>query len=299
MLAKAILTITGEKRDKLLAHVRELLKQVETGSWDLAYADTVVGKLSSVAQVVVGGRSALSPFYQARVITAAVWPNPMGKTPTGAKVASKERGGRVSKGLAQQCLEGLKFWERSLSETDTPHIPLFIHQDGSLVIWGADVFPRQYPFRVPVPAEGQHVTSFVSDAASVGHASYEGVPWKAPGQASIRLGLWTPEQSTWSSNVRECLTVLKAAYAMTRKEQKQFVVFISDNQCAVSMATKLYSKAPAIRAIADEMREVLAKQNAVSAGYHLPGVLNVFTDRPSRAGEALYEQATVAQWHSD
>jgi hypothetical protein len=61
------------------------------------------------------------------------------------------------------------------------------------------------------------------------------------------------------------------------------------------MATKLYSKATAIRAIADELREVLAKKNAVSAGYHLPGVLNVFTDRPSRAGEALYEQTTVAQ----
>ncbi len=70
-LARAKLTITGDKRDKIKAHVQALRGQVEKGEWDVAYADTVVGKLSAIAPVVVGGRTVIAPFYRQR----SVWPN--------------------------------------------------------------------------------------------------------------------------------------------------------------------------------------------------------------------------------
>ncbi len=66
-LARARLTITSDKRLKILAHAQTLMRQVEQEEWDLAYADTVVGKLSAVAPVVQRGRAALDPFYKARV----------------------------------------------------------------------------------------------------------------------------------------------------------------------------------------------------------------------------------------
>ncbi len=65
--ARARLTITSDKRLKITAHSQTLMRQVEQEEGDLAYADTVVGKLSAVAPVVQGGRAALDPFYKARV----------------------------------------------------------------------------------------------------------------------------------------------------------------------------------------------------------------------------------------
>ncbi len=70
----------------------------------------------------------------------------------------------------------------------------------------------------------------------------------------------------------------------------QFVVFISDNQCAVAMASHLHSRAPQIKQVAAQLRGHLKAAGAQSVGFHLPGVLNVHTDRPSRAGEALYAE---------
>jgi hypothetical protein len=46
--------------------------------------------------------------------------------------------------------------------------------------------------------------------------------------------------------------------------------------------------------VAKELRETLVAANAQSFGYHLPGKLNVYTDRPSRAGERLFEQSVVS-----
>ena len=80
-LASARLAITGDKKDKVLAHVDALIAQVALRSWDLSYADTVTGKLSAISPVVPGGRSAITPSYKARTITAASWKNPHVKTP--------------------------------------------------------------------------------------------------------------------------------------------------------------------------------------------------------------------------
>ncbi len=42
--------------------------------------------------------------------------------------------------------------------------------------------------------------------------------------------------------------------------------------------------------MAAQLRVHLKAAGAQSTGFHLPGVLNVHTDRPSRAGEALYAE---------
>ncbi len=54
------------------------------------------------------------------------------------------------------------------------------------------------------------------------------------------------------------------------------------------MATHLHSKSAQIKTVAAQLRAALKDVGASSTGFHLPGVLTVHTDRPSRAGEALY-----------
>jgi hypothetical protein len=154
------------------------------------------------------------------------------------------------------------------------------------------VFPRDKSFRVPRPLPGITVIPVVSDAASVGYAFYFGWPWETPGIGSVHLGLWSPSDSVRSSNWRECMTLVYAAQKLTsvHKDGNGFVVFISDNQCAVAMATHLHSRSTQIKAVASQLRAALKDVGASSTGFHLPGVLNVHTDRPSRAGEALYAQ---------
>jgi hypothetical protein len=98
------------------------------------------------------------------------------------------------------------------------------------------------------------------------------------------------------------MTLVHAAQCLpkTLDRASQFVVFISDNQCAVAMASRLHSRAPQIKQVAAQLREHLKAAGAQSTGFHLPGVLNVHTDRPSRAGEALYAEMQphrrLTQW---
>jgi hypothetical protein len=61
------------------------------------------------------------------------------------------------------------------------------------------------------------------------------------------------------------------------------------------MATHLYSSSTAIESVASQLRSELDKASAQSAAVHLPGKLNVFTDRPSRVGEQMFEKAVVAR----
>jgi hypothetical protein len=70
-------------------------------------------------------------------------------------------------------------------------------------------------------------------------------------------------------------------------------VFITDNTCAAAMASHLYSRSAAIDRVARQLRDTLRLANAQSFGVHLPGKLNIYTDRPSRAGEELYARAVV------
>jgi len=97
--------------------------------------------------------------------------------------------------------------------------------------------------------------------------------------------------------MRESLTVLYAASSLGKGRADgglTFAVFVSDNTCAVAMANKLYSRSKAIQGVASELKGALATANAQSAGFHLPGKLNVYTDRPSRVGESMYEEAVVS-----
>jgi hypothetical protein len=296
-LAWARLSITGDKRDKIKAFVNELMPQVEAGLWDVSLADTTIGKLSAIAPVVAGGRLALYPFYQARLLAAAKWPNPIGKAPVGAKAKARGSNPTIPKDLWLACVNGLKHWKEQLDRDDPPACELFIFQDKSLAIWGPDLFPKGLPFALPIAAHGLSVICFVSDASSCGYAFYEGVPWLHPGRGKIVVGLWDPEKSTWTSNMRESLTVLYAASSLGKGRAdggRSFVVFVSDNTCAVAMANKLYSRSKAIQRVAADLKVALGTARAQSAAVHLPGKLNVFTDRPSRAGEAMYAEACIS-----
>jgi hypothetical protein len=80
------------------------------------------------------------------------------------------------------------------------------------------------------------------------------------------------------------------------------LLHISDNTCAVAMASHLNSRSTAVAKVAADLREVLKSCDGQSFGVHLPGKLNVHTDRPSRAGnyKALFAMATpsprILQW---
>jgi hypothetical protein len=84
-LAQAQLSITSDKRSKIMNFLTELIGQVQSGSWDVALADTTIGKLAAIAMVYVvpGGRAAYATRYKARTVTAAIWPDPFGKPPHG------------------------------------------------------------------------------------------------------------------------------------------------------------------------------------------------------------------------
>jgi hypothetical protein len=60
------------------------------------------------------------------------------------------------------------------------------------------------------------------------------------------------------------------------------------------MATHLYSSSTAIESVASQLRSTCSQYGAACAAVHLPGKLNVYTDRPSRAGEKLFEQAQMS-----
>ncbi len=167
----------------------EQIGQVQSGSWDVALADITVGKLSAIALVVPGGRAALAPLYKARTVSAASWPDPFGKPPRGARVRTGNSKSAIPDSVWKACVTGLAFWRIRLSEEAPPVLTLFVYEDGSLAIWGPDVFPRGAPFKLPAPAPDQEVISIVSDAATVGYAFYVGVPWIPPQPGSVHLGL--------------------------------------------------------------------------------------------------------------
>ena len=154
----------------------------------------------------------------------------------------------VSPALWEQCKSGVQFWGSALSKSQPPHIPLFVFKDQSLAVWGRDIFPKGKPFCIPLAAPGQVVLILVSDASSVGFAFYCGLPWQALGKGKIIVGLWSPEHSTWTSNVRESLVLVIAAkliVARANSLKRVFIVFFGDNTCAVAIAVHLYSAAPA------------------------------------------------------
>ena len=139
----------------------------------------------------------------------------------------------------------------------------------------------------------------VTDASSTGFARfayYIGVPWVQPQAGSINVGLWTAAQSVCSSNWRESNTLLLCVRnpMMQQRLEGRFVVWISDNQCGVAMATHLFLPTRSIEPLAREFRSRLADLNVQSVGVHLPGVLNYFADAPSRAAETLYESMCLA-----
>jgi hypothetical protein len=88
---------------------------VTEGSWDVGSMDTVVEKLMHVSNIVVGGRAAISPLYEARRLTSRHWVNPQGKPPQGARVIVSSGPQSVNGELQMCCVNGLHFWLQHLS----------------------------------------------------------------------------------------------------------------------------------------------------------------------------------------
>ena len=91
-----------------------------------------------VANIVVGGRAALSPLYEARRRASLSWKHPNGKPPTGALISvsrmsdTQQVKTRVDETLRHACARGLEFWLRHLSTEAPPARQLFVYEDGSL-----------------------------------------------------------------------------------------------------------------------------------------------------------------------
>ena len=133
--ALATLTITAERCESLHKHVECLLHDVVRGDWAVAAMDTVIGKLLYVACVVVGGRAALTPLYEARRVASLSWRNPQGKPPHDARIVVAARGhharavSQVDGALQAACKRGLRFWLSKLTHHAPPHRRLFVYED--------------------------------------------------------------------------------------------------------------------------------------------------------------------------
>jgi hypothetical protein len=140
----------------------------------------------------------------------------------------------------------------------------------------------------------------VSDASSSGFAYYVGVPWIRPGLSTVHVGAWTPAQSVCSSNWRESYTLLLCVRNIMMQSilKDAFVAFISDNQCAVAIATHLYSPTESMKPLARALRELMTSKNAQCVGFHIPGLLNHFADAPSRATGKLYGSLASGSNHN-
>jgi hypothetical protein len=134
----------------------------------------------------------------------------------------------------------------------------------------------------------------VSDASSTGFAFYWGEPWQKPQTKSFWAGVWSQAQSLQTSNWRELKTVvlaLKCTY-FAKALQNAFVVFVSDNATTVAVANWGESKGVSLRTLTKEFRQEVKHRQVDTAGVHLPGKLNVFTDKASRATESWWEKRT-------
>ena len=144
-LVHARLTISLQRCYRLRQHVVSLLDSVKQGTWAVTVMDTVIGKLMHVANIVVGGRAALSPLYEARRRASLSWKHPNGKPPTGALISvsrmsdTQQVKTRVDETLRHACARGLEFWLRHLSTEAPPARQLFVYEDGSLWLWGTNV----------------------------------------------------------------------------------------------------------------------------------------------------------------
>jgi len=140
----ARLSLTVHRCDSIRAQVAELLNATELGKrWLVADFDSLMGKLAHAVYVLRGGRVALCPMYEIRSLAARHWPDPQGKPPRYASLASSE-----------DCVRGLKWWWQALAVFAPPSVDLFVYPDGSLDVWGPHIIRDPYVIQRPLVQEG-------------------------------------------------------------------------------------------------------------------------------------------------
>jgi hypothetical protein len=279
------LSLTVERCDRIRARIQELLAHHERSQrWLVSDVDSLTGKLSHAAYVVLGGRVALAPIYAARAACAARWKNPAASPPQGASFTP-----------CVHCVESLRWWYRALLVVAPVSRKLFVYEDGSMDLWGPEMFPLASPtMTIPRPLSFGGILVVTSDASSTGGAFFVGTPFDSADRVAPYAFLWSPTQSCATSNFRECKTIDISQHWLGQRLRNKFILHFTDNTASVSVTSTWTSPSVSLASIGSSMRTRLTGLAAQAAAVHVPGVQNSLADAPSRAGEALYESMMVS-----
>ena len=263
--------VTEKKRLKALKRVEAILIN---GQVVVKEAESLIGFLCHVSELVKGGRVAYRPLMEAKdeiIGHRDKW----GRRLRASQVIS----------LSDDMRVGLAWWRDILSDPERCRLKLWLDERNRFRLWRADLVP-QWDM---APKRGCAV--IYSDASNTGWAFHMGRP-----DAPVRIlgGLWTWSQTTNSINWKESKAILLSLSAYQADLVEQFIVSVSDNVSAVLVVNKLDSKAAALAHLGMMMRDKLLSLLAQALAVHIPGSLNVGADTPSRAGEWLWARAAVS-----
>ena len=261
--------VTEAKRVKALTRISLILEQ---GKVTVREAESLVGFLCHISEVVKGGRVAYRPLMEAKDAIVGML---------------DKKGRRVSKAheisLSRDMKVGLNWWRDILSDPSRLKAELWIDATGHYRLWRSDG-----SFSWDLVPTGCVFT--VSDAGNCGWGFHMGPP-SAP--TMIVGGLWTWAQTTNSINWKEGKAFSLALSVYQAHVFERFIMECSDNTAAVAIVNKLDSKSRAMAALGAEVRDQLEALASQALAVYIPGPLNTIADEASRAGEWLFARAVI------
>jgi hypothetical protein len=266
------LSLPADKTTKLIERLRALLSSIVAGKVDFSAFDSITGKLSHFDYVLKGGKASLAPMHRDKADAKRTWHRPLGSTPRGAKAR-----------ISSESIASLNWWIARLSAPTPPLRSLFTFSDGSLDCWDDETIP--YPIQPPA-----HVVHVTTDASSIGFGFFIGHP---DNPQSSTAGIWNPAQSIQTSNWRETKTIMLALTTLLRPVYDAVVLVDSDNTSAISCTNAGHSSSPSLAALAREIAAFATSHRLLLAARHIPGPLNWWADRLSRATGALFVSAVL------
>ena len=261
--------VTEAKRVKALSRIAIILDQQKVS---IREAESLIGFLCHISEVVKGGRVAYRPLMEAKDAIVGLIDRKGRRLSAAHEIA-----------LSHDMVVGLSWWRDILSDPSRLKVKLWVDASGHYRLWRADG-----SFRWDlVPAD---CVVIFSDAANCGWGIHMGHP-NAP--TMVVGGLWTWAQTTNSINWKEGKAFSLALTVYQAQVFERFIMECSDNTAAVAIVNRLDSKSRAMAALGAEMRGQLEALAAQALAVSIPGVLNVGADRPSRAGEWLFARAVI------
>ena len=262
--------------------------------------DKIVGKLNHFCKVVQGGRLHLQPLWDSKAaLEVAVGPG----VPAGAVRSVTSAGARACPSyrpklilpLSVEAKAGLLWWRDRLTMGEVPWRPLFVKPDGYLDIFDGATF--KCPWNIPIAHRGTSKLVVITyDASASGFGFVVGVPQRP---AFKYAGSFSPEQSSCTSNWRECWTGPFSLRVLAKRSpdllMDAFVVFRSDNTSAVSLVNKGSSRSKPLREIGRALFDLASTYRMQLAAMHIPGRLNTVADKLSREAEELYASRRVTE----